>query len=52
MPGQLSAGEKYDEDNSVLLSASSLQPPLRRNTWAAKGNFQAKLGFEGEVTTP
>lgn len=45
--GHLPAGEKHCEDSSVLLPASSHQPPLRRNSWAAKGSFRAKLGGRG-----
>lgn len=47
VPGHLRSGEKHCEDNSVLLPANSRQPPLRRNSWAAKGSFQAKLGGRG-----
>lgn len=36
VPGHLPTGEKDCEDNSVLLPASSLRPPLRRDSWAAR----------------
>lgn len=36
VPGHLPAGEKDYEDISVLLPASNLRPPLRRDSWAAR----------------
>lgn len=39
VPGSLPPGEKCCENNSILLPVSGLLPPLKRNTWAAKGSF-------------